>query len=612
VSVYECNLASLSKRDCRLTEFLLSIPPGNLPHVRETFRSEEIEVQDSKHSFRFIENFGANIEFEISEHTRLIILFGFGLGSEFLSLWNGIKHRKHCPEILIIEPDASLFSMALHMSDMSELFNNPRIHFWIGIEKDEIPKALTQFFVRTGRAYLTHAIQIISHRSIFKIYEDYFKYVEARANEILFFASHLYGTSCEDGLNGFKNFLNNIKLLESSPTLSDLENVFQAKPAIVIASGPSLDAALPILRECQERALLIACDSALKPLLNAGIRPHFVTAIERDPIVPQFFALENDSLDDIALIACPVVLPEAMKPFQERVILALRDYDYFELACSKEKLMALGPTCGNLAFQAARNLGCSPIVLIGQDLAYSAEDFRSHVRGTICEERDKPNEPNHLIDRGFFKVAGNFGKPVLTEVGLYLALLSYEKALRDFPVRCINTGTGAHIQGTESKTLADCLREDLSVSYPHIRDQVLGYIRPKNKKIEGDQAGKDWPQKRTVLLQELEGILAKNRMYIRELEKTRASPPQSVREAVIRAEAWCVELQNENQIFQQVFGVILAPFLHESEKKLRRHFLDLGSGQAFFRFCLNHYGKFLQELSQWTERVHSEIEKSGP
>lgn len=53
--------------------------------------------------------------------------------------------------------------------------------------------------------------------------------------------------------------------------------------AIAIGSGPSLDAALPHLKELQKSVLLVAAHSAVPRLLAADVVPHVIAPKERDP-----------------------------------------------------------------------------------------------------------------------------------------------------------------------------------------------------------------------------------------------------------------------------------------------------------------------------------------
>lgn len=53
--------------------------------------------------------------------------------------------------------------------------------------------------------------------------------------------------------------------------------------AIAVGSGPSLDAALPHLKELQKTVLIVAAHSAVPRLLAADIVPHVIAPKERDP-----------------------------------------------------------------------------------------------------------------------------------------------------------------------------------------------------------------------------------------------------------------------------------------------------------------------------------------
>ena len=51
-----------------------------------------------------------------------------------------------------------------------------------------------------------------------------------------------------------------------------LRDAYRGRPAVVAAAGPSLDAAVSPLRDLEGRALLVAADTALRPLLTAASR----------------------------------------------------------------------------------------------------------------------------------------------------------------------------------------------------------------------------------------------------------------------------------------------------------------------------------------------------
>ena len=62
----------------------------------------------------------------------------------------------------------------------------------------------------------------------------------------------------------------NVPAIASEGNAAALTGLFAGVPAIVIGAGPSLDANLAAIHGLQERALLIAVDTAVRPLLEAS------------------------------------------------------------------------------------------------------------------------------------------------------------------------------------------------------------------------------------------------------------------------------------------------------------------------------------------------------
>src|SRR5262245_60352828 len=76
------------------------------------------------------------------------------------------------------------------------------------------------------------------------------------------------------------NTLTNLPTVASEADAGALSDLFTDIPAIVIGAGPSLDATLAAIRDLQDRALLISVDTAVRPLLAAGITPHLVVSVD--------------------------------------------------------------------------------------------------------------------------------------------------------------------------------------------------------------------------------------------------------------------------------------------------------------------------------------------
>jgi hypothetical protein len=108
------------------------------------------------------------------------------------------------------------------------------------------------------------------------------------------------------------NTLRNLAAIGSQPDVSVLTGAARGVPVIVAAAGPSLEAAIPALRQIRG-AVLISVDTALRPLLAAGVHPHAVVAVDPSeangrhlldlPPCEDTFLVSEGSIDPLAVAA---------------------------------------------------------------------------------------------------------------------------------------------------------------------------------------------------------------------------------------------------------------------------------------------------------------------
>lgn len=183
------------------------------------------------------------------------------------------------------------------------------------------------------------------------------------------------------------NTLRNAPAIAAAGDVAALDSRFTGVPAVVVAAGPSLDANLTDIRTYRDRAVLIAVDTALRPLLAAAIAPDLVVAV--DPSEANARHLVDLPLCDTThLVAEGSVDPEAIRSFGGRLF-ALRVGDHHPWpwlqaqGVSRGTLRAWGSVL-TTAFDLALRMGCDPIVFAGADLAFTAG--RPYARGTTYEE----------------------------------------------------------------------------------------------------------------------------------------------------------------------------------------------------------------------------------
>jgi hypothetical protein len=235
----------------------------------------------------------------------------------------------------------------------------------------------------------------------------------------------------------FINILANIKNLRNSYTVKSLidGNRTSGCPVLVISAGPSLKFSIETIRSISDYAVTIAVDTAVMPLFEAGIIPDFVFSLDSQPHnIPDFSMIDRDYLSRITLVYDTVVNPKLPFYFPGRKIISNTshlDFDYkgnpFVMKSGLVEWIEhtgnftigdieTGGSVATSAFHLAYLLGGDPVILIGQDLAYSYKVSHS------------PSTPH------FYRVLGMVDRLVTIE-SLFLSVLLSRRA---FPTKGID------------------------------------------------------------------------------------------------------------------------------------------------------------------------------
>lgn len=181
------------------------------------------------------------------------------------------------------------------------------------------------------------------------------------------------------------NLLGNVEAYADAPGITELAGVAHNKPAIVVSAGPSLRRNIDLLRDPAVRArfVVIAVQTVLKTLLEKGIRPDFVTALDHDSISRRFYeGLTREQVEGVTLVVEPKASPAIFEAFPglircpgERVldnILAEGADDATRQLLTRPRSdLKPGATVAHLAYYLARHLGCDPVIFVGQDLGFT-------------------------------------------------------------------------------------------------------------------------------------------------------------------------------------------------------------------------------------------------
>ncbi|MBY0528562.1 MAG: DUF115 domain-containing protein [Rhabdochlamydiaceae bacterium] len=202
---------------------------------------------------------------------------------------------------------------------------------------------------------------------------------------------NLLASDAQDmGVRVLKNTVANQKKMGSARLGSALEGKCRGMPAILCGAGPSLNAALPLLKELENRALIIAGGSSVAALSASLVRPHFCAHFDPDPPksrilsqgnfeVPLFY--QNRFSSSLLEMADGPLLWMAEggsyvieRWFQEKYGISLEPFN-------------AGWTVSNFAAAIALMLGCNPIICVGMDFSFPADEmYAQGITESACQK----------------------------------------------------------------------------------------------------------------------------------------------------------------------------------------------------------------------------------
>jgi hypothetical protein len=420
------------------------------------------------------------------KNTRLAVFLGFGLGYELIYYTDQMLAQQNTNNILVVEKDLEIFKLALMNGDLRAYLNNPVIHFIVGVEVGELFSKLVPILHQDQIFMLARAMKPVYHSSALSLNKDYYMQVMKALREATIFEVNRFGNSPEDSLIGIENMLINIDEIVSNPGINLLFDKFKGRPAVVVATGPSLNKNKHLLKGLENKALIIAVDASLKVLMDIGIKPHLVTSLERMHEVVRFFeGFEPEEVKDVYMAACPVIFNEVYQAYPGPRVMVYRNLDHFRWLGIDKGILDIKLSAGNMAYKVAEALGCDPIILIGQDLALS-RDGRTHADGNVYGEKQA-----YMLKGEFIEVMGNDGQPIPTTPTLYSFLKAYELDIAAYSGICINaTEGGAYIQGTQVMSFQEAIDQYISSDafYP------LDIIRGQGKSFSEEEKQRDLEQ----------------------------------------------------------------------------------------------------------------------
>lgn len=516
---------------CKQQPVLIQTNGYNIQYQDIKLHDETNPLQESKNTFAKLKN----------NENAIHLIYGLGLGYLFQIASSVSKGL-----VILYEPNLDILYNTFSLVDFSADLSKSNVYVFNDFEK------LQNFLVEkaTNNSYIEIA-SLPSYRELYKdVFDSQIKALELAYGSVLldytFKQKKLYRATY--------NTIRNIPELVKEIPINNLENCYKDKTAIIVSAGPTLSENIEVLKSVQNKAIIFAVGPALKTLIKNDIKVDFLCIVEANNCSKQVSGLD---LSDINLIVEPFTHPMIHSlPAKQRYLHVSSNMPPSEYwgkmsGIDTEGYLTQG-TVSYMALNTAIKMGCSKIILVGQDLAYiegqcyskdsayselecryneqaqkyevAPKDYEKYrdslsasddveIRTKVATERLK------ILNKSLYSVKSINGAMIPTEAG-YAAFIQqfsdYAKSLND--IKLINTSLkGAQIDGFENVSLAEAVKDLTTIdkSIPKIEldydvEQIKEHLlRLKNNLKEyknlaeescktASRLNMDWKRHRTI------------------------------------------------------------------------------------------------------------------
>lgn len=355
--------------------------------------------------------------------------------------------------IMVYEPCADILIRLLEEVDITDYFENRPLGLVIeGINEKDMGAVIAAFVQLSNAEYVKY-YKNATYQEMFQ--EKALKYLKAVSHQIDRVIVN-EKTAVRYAPVEADNLLHNIKYLCDGSVTTQLCDILPTDiPAIVVSAGPSLNKNIRELKKAKNKAFIVAVDTAVRPMVKAGIIPDMYVVVDGLKPIELF---EFEEARKIPLMTSISAAKHVLEYHQGKKIfwyegqpfiwsmMAMNGKSFSTVAC--------GGSVACAAFSVVYKLGFSRIILVGQDLAMTGN--KTHADGTFQEKMEEIDTSQCLM------VEGNCEKKVPTrgDFKIYLDWFNYYiEGCEGIHVMNATEG-GAKIQNTEIIALKDAIARE--------------------------------------------------------------------------------------------------------------------------------------------------------
>jgi len=406
------------------------------------------------------------------KYDSVIFIFGIDTG-DYLGALSKLLCSKN--KVFIFEPNAEIY----HKHELN-MANNIQLVLYEEKQLKIIMGSVVNS-ININNLYL-HAFG--NYAQIYK--EEYDNLVEKLD------CAYMNASACLVLANRFRevfiqNMLANLKILNKSTSINHYQSMNKNIPAIIISAGPSLDKNIKDMLQNKnklENCFIITGSRTVDALIKNGIKPDIILSV--DPVDANYDMMKNYLNLDIPLAFYEYSNRYLVRDYQGEKIYMASLFSNTVQELHNLRGIYLGGSVAHGCIDMANMLGCSPILLIGQDFAYTYDKHHSDV---AIHEHDKTEAYEaRILTKDVFE---NQIKTTATLNEFRRRLEEYIEAYHlQTRVEFINCSYGAEIKGAPHQELSEVFRreifnnpkkrcfqyKDITIDSREIIDSILSYI----------------------------------------------------------------------------------------------------------------------------------------
>lgn len=360
-TIFEKNIIALKEKNSNLADKLLKHFPTEVPQLVKTdsgynflYKNHLLHNQisplgEAKEIFSMAKN----------EPVAIHLVFGLGLGYLFQ-----VASANSQGSVILYEPDLNILKIAFSLVDFSADIRKPNVFIANTLEETESYIHQKSNMKNTPLMLSTNAYRELYGQKFDDLVKELQQSIGRFGLDLKYTKEHFYPL--------LSRIIENIPNLLKETPLAEIKDTFKNKTAVVVSAGPSLDKNIETIKKYRDKIVLIVVGTAMKAISQNGIKPDFLCIIESFDCSKQ---IEGLDLSEVNFITEPFSNPELRKrKFKNIYLHSSSNFPVNSFWCdiagiSNSEYISKG-TVSYTALNTARILGCSKIVLVGQDLAY--------------------------------------------------------------------------------------------------------------------------------------------------------------------------------------------------------------------------------------------------